>query len=843
MGDEQKTFYDQNFGLASSGGGIRSCSFASGVLCALLDSELLKKRNGGERNKYIPSGLPKYMSCVSGGGYMGSSFLSWARIHAGNPRDWASTYFDNMKLKVGYYVSYEQGVLRAIQDLVFMAASLTTMFSVALALNTPLGVFIAVALNYAVGDLLVQEAEKKETRTVFFTCFFIALSLMILRSFAQRCLVVPTTAESSAEKQPEGAASENTPLLGSINHDDPAFAANFDPTSTNLKTVRMMLGDVVMAFLMFAMILNLTVFIATIIYYARTNLESEEGELILLGMTILVLLFHFMAGKLINASQSLGGLSIGYFLIFWLYAEFANDKIYGHLLREADLGGFSLEAWFPTVQLIAAVVMLLNPLLFYLQTTTIPFYSISRLTNAFYERSIQPGYCNCKAITGNYAPNETMYGDDQPQDNLPVYIACTTANSWRISKTNADIAKAQSGEVDLPGAYDIYAVSSDRKTLRLETGMSPWDPNPKVSEKTSPHPLVNNDTPLSYLMGLSAAAGALQNGEYQSTFSQLGISNLQLFLGASMGGFYFPYRKDGHVFDQPWFVFLIQMVVQGVIFGPLLYGSVLFFQHEDSTGDPFIALSILLWILVFSFSSLLDVCDVESVRFIAGGTQFRILAQQVAWNTHAPEILYLSDGGHTENLALLPLLARRLPVIIIADGSADVDPVAGIREALKQARGKLGVTFEPSRKDQLRRMGNKDDKEWDLESDLVQFGKDLFENKSRAFVIKARYHTAPYEASMIIFLHPNPYNKHGPGSDPCHKSDQLDGYEKGEEGLECGCSSACCSLVSCRSCCGSFPMVSTGNQFFTPNLWLKMHQQGFAAASEALDILAARRED
>jgi hypothetical protein len=461
------------------------------------------------------------------------------------------------------------------------------------------------------------------------------------------------------------------------------------------------------------------------------------------------------------------------------------------------------------------------------------------LTNAFYAGELQPGYCNTKAITGDYPADETMYGEDGPQNNLPVYIACTTANSWRITKKKADMIKAQAGAGDLPGAFDIFAISSDRKTQRLEDGMFG-----KPFPETSVQKLENDTSALSYLMGLSAAAGALQNGEYQSTFSSLGLSNLQLFLGASMGGFFFPYRKRNHRTDQPWCVGLVQLVVQSFLFGPLLFASVQNQIHGGGNHDAYlVALSILFWILAFSCSSLLDTCDVEFIRYLAGGLQFRILTQQVAWNYRAPEALYLSDGGHTENLALLPLLAKRVPVIFIADGSADVDPVAGIRDALRQARNKLNVTFEPSRKDQLRRGYNKDDPhEYDLESDLKRFGKELNEDENRAFVIKARYHTGDCGSSMIIFLKPNPFNKRGPGADTDHFLPALDDHVRAEDGLECGCSQHCCSLKTCVSFCGAFPVISTGNQFFTPNLWLKTHQQGYAAATEALDILAARRD-
>ena len=57
--------------------------------------------------------------------------------------------------------------------------------------------------------------------------------------------------------------------------------------------------------------------------------------------------------------------------------------------------------------------------------------------------------------------------------------------------------------------------------------------------------------------------------------------------------------------------------------------------------------------LLLQFPLLLSVHQIIGIPFV-GGT---------------PEQLYLSDGGHFENLALLPLLQRRLQTIYVAEGS------------------------------------------------------------------------------------------------------------------------------------------------------------------------------
>ena len=61
-----------------------------------------------------------------------------------------------------------------------------------------------------------------------------------------------------------------------------------------------------------------------------------------------------------------------------------------------------------------------------------------------------------------------------------------------------------------------------------------------------------------------------------------------------------------------------------------------------------------------------------------------------------PPILRVSDGGHVENLGLLPLLQLRLPKIVISEGSqfnSDADYGAELLYTLQLAREKLRCSF------------------------------------------------------------------------------------------------------------------------------------------------------
>lgn len=61
-----------------------------------------------------------------------------------------------------------------------------------------------------------------------------------------------------------------------------------------------------------------------------------------------------------------------------------------------------------------------------------------------------------------------------------------------------------------------------------------------------------------------------------------------------------------------------------------------------------------------------------------------------------PPIMSLSDGGHSENLGILPLLKLRLPRIVVVNGGMLLpgeDEATEILNALKLARRKLRCSF------------------------------------------------------------------------------------------------------------------------------------------------------
>jgi len=75
---------------------------------------------------------------------------------------------------------------------------------------------------------------------------------------------------------------------------------------------------------------------------------------------------------------------------------------------------------------------------------------------------------------------------------------------------------------------------------------------------------------------------------------------------------------------------------------------------------------------------------------------FRNALQVTNQGSNPPAVLYLSDGGHIENLGILVLLKLRLPKIVSVEGGRtilDEDYAGSLLIALDMARKKLGCSF------------------------------------------------------------------------------------------------------------------------------------------------------
>ena len=216
-----------------------------------------------------------------------------------------------------------------------------------------------------------------------------------------------------------------------------------------------------------------------------------------------------------------------------------------------------------------------------------------------------------------------------------------------------------------------------------------------------------------------------------------------------------------------------------------------------------------------------------------------------------PAILRLSDGGHIENLALLPLLKRRLQRIVVVNGGQavpDSSYATDVVIALQLAREKLRCYFTGE---------NGRDVLQDIEDKFVKKppGK-----QPRSYKFRVDYYeradgsdedqkVGEGEILLIAPRHPDKgiatkervtwkealrdidvdleAKLWGPGPD----------LEAAEVDRLTFCCCECCHDKPCcgiaESLCGTFPQQSTGNQFFTPTQFSAYHREGYRACVEA----------
>lgn len=216
-----------------------------------------------------------------------------------------------------------------------------------------------------------------------------------------------------------------------------------------------------------------------------------------------------------------------------------------------------------------------------------------------------------------------------------------------------------------------------------------------------------------------------------------------------------------------------------------------------------------------------------------------------------PPILYLSDGGHFENLAILPLLKQKLKRILVIDAGSveeDLGLAHSLLYGLTLARERLHCSF----------IGfNRQDVSEDIRAMFVDtpLGK-----QPRCYRFKVDYFDFTDEGDEekvgegeILYIRPR-HPTHGLSGERKNWDEITDdvkidmetdlwgsGPELEPEEVDrlTGCCCDCCHS-SClplqfltNPCFGVFPNHSTVNQFFTPSMFSAYHREGYRACLEA----------
>ncbi|KAL9973422.1 hypothetical protein ACROYT_G019881 [Oculina patagonica] len=217
-----------------------------------------------------------------------------------------------------------------------------------------------------------------------------------------------------------------------------------------------------------------------------------------------------------------------------------------------------------------------------------------------------------------------------------------------------------------------------------------------------------------------------------------------------------------------------------------------------------------------------------------------------------PPIMHISDGGHCENLGLLPLLKLRVPKIVVVNGGfCESDEAFGVdlMAALELAREKLRCSFSG--------LDGRDVME-DIRANFVEKKPG---DQPRSYKFKVTYYSLDSEDGVekkvgegqILFIAPRHPNKgvhteeRVTWKEALHDIDvdlEAGLWGTGPEKLDADevdrltfCCCEACHSLHCRSvsdyCCGSFPLHSTANQYFTPAMFSAYHREGYRAATEA----------
>ncbi|KAL9981889.1 hypothetical protein ACROYT_G010652 [Oculina patagonica] len=214
-----------------------------------------------------------------------------------------------------------------------------------------------------------------------------------------------------------------------------------------------------------------------------------------------------------------------------------------------------------------------------------------------------------------------------------------------------------------------------------------------------------------------------------------------------------------------------------------------------------------------------------------------------------PPILLLSDGGHIENLAILPLLKRRLRSIVVVDaGYKHDDQYYGDNplNALMLACTKLNCSF-------LSEDGQ------DIIFDLLEkFVRPKTGGKQRYYKFKVRYQSDEFgeegEGEILLIVPRNPQHGVNDGMDGnrstnLHPFDAPDGvfFTQDEVNNLTLCCCECCYRQACQGlskiCCNVFPQHSTANQFFTSKMFSAYHCEGYGACVDANAVGFLRNGD
>lgn len=284
--------------------------------------------------------------------------------------------------------------------------------------------------------------------------------------------------------------------------------------------------------------------------------------------------------------------------------------------------------------------------------------------------------------------------------------------------------------------------------------------------------------------------------------------------------------------------------------------------HSEVDADRLFGLVVTCVVLVaveFLLVSFMDPDYVAYFPVLRAARRFLSLEILSTVDEPPPRNLILSDGGHSENLAILPHLRARHRIILSLDGGEDhLQQCQDLLDALKDANQRWGIQFHPWRHDgPFDRMEayvppgkapvkfkHCEESQWNIDEYIrlrwapIEYhgGSDAtIDTDKEAFVLPIEVHypavfnsdgsqRSPEMKGLLLYLKPRPY------------ADSEHWVEKNLHGCCCNCCHVNHALRATTLCCERFPHHSTANQFFTPEMHRWYRLQGMLAMQQAQEL-------
>ncbi|XP_022790889.1 uncharacterized protein LOC111330315 [Stylophora pistillata] len=786
-------------GVAFSGGGIRSAALCSGVLRRLLQKET----------------IPDFLSCNSGGGYTGTAYLDWKyRNEQKDDPKWHREFFTNMRRRVGIICDWQKP-LQGILD-VFVILFLFLLVVIVLPVSNWSGFAIPVAF--------------------------------IIDRFFGRLMRIPFTCPD--EKKHNFTKAEMV--------ENPAVSVVFNMSET-VECVPKFSPEMHSTLFTFAFLFLLFLFFFVMKKVVRPSLEPFAIFLSNFSGFVFAMVFlpWFIEEFVVVTPYWLNALILVLSIFLWLGIPPLRDKaslamavyFYAYAVKwrvyktdvlsvKYDETTFYLLVW------ISGILIWINPLLGVFQRSALHAYNRWRLQRAFYSpettsatlcsgftcQDFIPLFTCCSGIDAERL-NQSLTLDDLAGIS-PEYICNTTVHEWRVTSSHRE------------SSYELFTMAPSR-IERIDNTRGPKQFEGRL------HPA---DIKLADAMATSAAAVSYRMGKH--TLKPL--QTLQIMLGIGMGtAIKAEPRSRRGCFSR--FVAVISHLVLALPILllpliPILGGSEVWNER-----------AVIFFLVFFCVSTLIAVmptgaenprCWQHFVRWCIVNVYhvrvIRELLRVVNEGPTPPPILYLSDGGHIENLALLPLLKRKLKKILVVDGGAiewDKGMAGDLLISLQQARQKLRCSFIG--------MDGRDVIE-DIRAKVIDRPAGM---RPRSYRFKVEYYdlkedggeekAGDGEVLYILPRHPDDGLQGERKSwDELHDHTKTDieaalwgtGPDLEAEEVErlTFCCSECCHCSHLQylshSCCGIFPYHSTSNQLFTPAQFSAYHREGYHACVEARAI-------